>query len=160
MRICWDCLMSWTASATVLYCNNLSRFRSLYWILKEYFHAEEGKTYWCDIATRRKYNMVFGRLSCNSGHCTHKELAHNLATQQIGIYQFNTKGFQELWYWNAAWPDIFVYECRGTWCTHVLFLDGVRIDMIQALTAFFQEMYHLLDFLLCPCLHFSWSERF
>lgn len=39
-------------------------------MLEEYFHAEEFKTYWCDIATRRKYNIVFGRLSCNSGHCT------------------------------------------------------------------------------------------
>lgn len=71
---------------------------------EEYFHVEECKAYWWDIATRRKYNMVFGRLSCNSAHCT-----QGLRTQPWGhdkyegvAYQFDTECFQELWYWNIA----------------------------------------------------------
>lgn len=39
------------------------------------------------------------------------------------------------------------------------FLDELRIDIIQALTAFFQEVYHLLDFLLGPCLNFGLGGR-
>ena len=87
MRIRCDRCISWTASSIVLCCGCFSLFWRLFLVI-----TPKPAHTWA-MATYRKYNIVFGFLSCNSWHCIRFQLSMTFVkwySLGIGILRLRT----------------------------------------------------------------------